>query len=84
MCTSVASTALQNYPSLHVQAQQVTERFKKAFVLFSKCHNIYDKTYVDGDDLEELCEFHTSVTVHNKLIIAITFKFIVLWLQLIA
>ena len=60
LCSSVPATALQQYPSLLVQAQQIAEKFRKAFVLFSKCHKVYDSNYVDSDEVEELCECDTS------------------------
>ena len=63
MCTSVPSTALLHYPSLHGQAQQVAERFRKAFVLFSQCNSLYEKNYISSDELEQLCK-PPSLTLH--------------------
>lgn len=60
LCSSVPATALEQYPSLHGQAQQIAEKFKKVFVLFSKCHKVYESNYVDSDEVKELCECDTS------------------------
>lgn len=54
LCDSVPSLALQQYPSLHTQAQQIKTKFRKAFVLFSVCHNLYDKNYLNDNDTEVL------------------------------
>ena len=60
ICASVTSTALQLNPFLHTRAQQVADRFSKAFKLFGKCHNVFDKNYVSDGEIEELGKCDTS------------------------
>ena len=60
ICASVTSTAFQLNPSLHTRAQQVADRFSKAFKLFGKCHNVFDENYVSDSEVEELGKCDTS------------------------
>ena len=62
LCASVPSTALQLCPSLHPQAHQISIRFRKALILFGKCHNIFNKNYVDSEEVVELGK-HNIITM---------------------
>ena len=56
LCASVPSTALQLFPSLHSEADQISTRFRKALILFRKCHMIFNKNYVDDEETVQLCK----------------------------
>ena len=54
LCDAVPSVDLQHCPSLLTQAQEIADRHWKA-LLFSACYNIYEKNYVDQNEVETLC-----------------------------
>ena len=64
---TVPSTALLHYPSLHSRAQQVAEQLRKALVLFGRCNSVYEKNYINDDELDQLCKsFHQNLIVYTQ------------------
>ena len=62
LCDAVPALAHRQCPSLVVQAQQIADKHRKALLLFSECHNIYDKNYIDAHDVDRLCKWQTTFT----------------------
>ena len=44
LCDAVPSVARQHCPSLLSQAQLIADKHRESLLLFSACHNIYEKT----------------------------------------
>ena len=55
LCDAVPSVARQHCPSLLPQAQLIADKHRKSLQLFSACHNIYERNYVDTNEMEKLC-----------------------------
>ena len=55
MCLSITTTADERCEALVESARAVSLKFTKAFLLFSKCHNVYSSRYhLSDDDLDDL------------------------------
>lgn len=64
LCQSIVELASTQCPSLLSEAVALGEKFKELFLLFSKCHNIYDNNYVTDEDIKQLGMSHTLINIH--------------------
>ena len=56
LCASIPSTAIQLFPSLHSNTDQISTWFCKALILFRQCHVTFDKNNMDDEETVELCK----------------------------
>ena len=54
LCQSIVELATSQCPTLVPEATAVGEKFKELFLLFSKCHAIYDQNYVTDTQITQL------------------------------
>ena len=46
--------AVSSHPNMAQPTKEVTDKFQKMFMLFSKCHNAYNGSVVDDKVIEQL------------------------------
>ena len=49
---SVVNTAAETWAALNQAASHIQEKFGEAFLLFAKCHNVYDQSAVTDAEID--------------------------------
>ena len=62
ICAMIPEIAAERCPDMEDQAQGVANKYRKALLLFSKCHNAYDSSrHFNDSDLSTLGKMRASI-----------------------
>ena len=57
ICAAIPQVAAEKCPDMEDEAQAVANKYGKALLLFSKCHNSFNSSkYFENSDLSSLCK----------------------------